>query len=325
MSRLPLHGAFLYKLLNRHYDVIWIGRTFPFKITFLSAFPIFFLEMWKLLTNFKKLRFSLIVVQFVSLDGIIAVLFKRILKTKLVFFAVGSDILKVNDRAFVYPVIRFMISESDGVFCASTLVEEKLRTLRLTSKSEVVPSVVDLDDFEPYVNAKVYDVVTVGTIDSNKNQMLLLKACELLPKVKALVIGDGRLRQTLQIESAKRNLNMVFLGNIPHKQVFRELQKSRIYVHTSKSEGLPVAILEAMFSGLPVILVGSPYAYFLKNDGFSFHIANEDSPEDLANKISYISKNYMDELRNCVLNKPMVSELVSKTYDDIKAIVDHIF
>ncbi len=133
---------------------------------------------------------------------------------------------------------------------------------------------MNLTDLEYEAKKITYDVVTVGHLDSNKNQMLLIKACAFLPDFKLAIIGDGHKRLSLESESSKKNLNIVFFGNIPHKQVFKEMQRSRIYVHTSKSEGLPVTILEAMFVGLPIIIVDSPYGHVLKNYGFHFKIAN---------------------------------------------------
>jgi glycosyltransferase involved in cell wall biosynthesis len=321
-----VHGAFLFKLLSKYYYVIWVGQTFPLKLTIFNAFYILFLEFWKLLVNFKKMRFSLVIVQFVSLDGIVAVLFKRIFKTKLVLFAMGSDVLKIREHAFAYPIIKFIIAESDFVFCTSSLIEEKLKTMGFdASKIKVVPSVVDFDDFEPYYGPKMYDVVNVGALDSNKNQMLLIKACELFPSVKALIIGDGPLRLALESENAKKKLGVVFLGKIPRKQVLRELQKSRIYVHTSKSEGIPKAVLEAMFAGLPVVLVESPYVYVLKHCyGFIFHTAIGNSAEDLANKILEVSQKYEGELNHSIVNKRIVSTLVSETLGDITRVLDGV-
>lgn len=326
ISRLPVHGASLHKLLSRYYDVFWIGRTFPFKITFFNVFYVLSLELCKLLVTFRRSRFSLIVLQFVSLDGIAAVLFSRIFKTKLVLFAVGSDVLKGLEHAVAYPLIKFIIERSDFVFSTSGLIEGKLEAIGVdASKIGVIPSVIDLDDFEPYYGPQMYDIVNVGALDSNKNQMLLIKACELFPSVTVLIIGDGPLREVLETESIKKNLRIVFLGRIPHKQVFRELQKSRIYVQTSKSEGLPVAVLEAMFLGLPIILVESQYVYDIKHRyGFKFHIVKEGSIDDLAHKISEVLENY--DLESCIaaLNKLEMANLVAKSSMEIKEKLDKL-
>jgi glycosyltransferase involved in cell wall biosynthesis len=327
ISRLPLHGVVLSKLLSRYYDVVWIGKTFPFKFNPLTIPYILSLEFWKLISSFRKMRFSLIIIQYISLDGLLALMLKRIFGVKVVLFAVGSDVLKINEHAVAYPLIRKVIMNSDTVLCSSTLIEKKLQEIcGDSSKIKALPPIIDIDDFEYYAGPKEYDVITIGSLDENKNQMLLLNACKLLPSsVKVLIIGKGTMRGVLEKERKETNLNVSFAGEISHKQVFKELQKSRIYVHTSKSEGGPLAALEAMFSGLPVVLVESPYVYVLKHSyGFLVHVIKEDSAQDLANKIAEVSQNYEDEWPNAVSNKQIILRLIAEARVEIKKILDYI-
>ena len=327
ISRLPLHGAVLSKLLSRHYDVVWIGKTFAFKLNPLNIPYILSLEFWKLISSFRKMRYSLIIIQYISLDGLLALMLKRIFGVKVVLFAVGSDILKINERIVAYPIIRKIIVNSDVVFCTSTLIKEMLKRMCSdVSKIRVVPSIIDVDDFEYYSGPKEYDVITVGSLDANKNHMLLLNACKLLPwSVKVLIVGRGPMRSVLESVIEKGKLNVSFAGGIPHKQVYSELQKSRVYVHTSKSEGLPVVVLEAMFSGLPVILVQSPYVYDIKHRyGFSVHVVKSDSAKDLANAISEVLQNYENERRDALLNKHKITKLTDEILIEIKRTLDHV-
>jgi len=328
ISRLPLHGAVLSKLLSRYYDVVWIGKTFAFKFNPLNILYILSLEFWKLISTFRKMRYSLIMIQYISLDGLLALMLKRIFGVKVVLFAVGSDILKISEHSIVYRLIRKVIMNSDTVLCSSTLIEKKLQEIcGDSSKIKVLPPIIDIDDFEYYVGPKEYDVITIGSLDKNKNQMLLLNACKLLPSsVKVLIIGKGSMRGVLEKESKENNLNVSFAGEILHKQVFKELQKSRIYVHTSKSEGGPLTALEAMFSCLPVVLVQSPYVYNIKHRyGFSVHVVKSDSARDLANAISEVLQNYEDERHNTLLNKHKITKLIDELPTEIKKTLDYIY
>jgi glycosyltransferase involved in cell wall biosynthesis len=280
-----------------------------------------------MLSTFQKLRFSLVVIQFVSLDGIVAILFKRIFKTKVVFFAIGSDILKLEEHVpFYQTVIKRVLAESDFVFCVNSQIENKLKKMGCSvSKLKVVPSIINFDDFKPYYGEKEYDLTTVGSLDFNKNQMMLLKACKLLPRIKVLIIGDGPLRGVLKSESLKENIDAVFLGNITHEQVFRELQKSLIYVQLSKSEGSPAAILEAMLAGLPVIATGSSYSYDLKNRyGFSIHTFEEGGIVELASVISQILRTYESECNKAALNKQKMLNLLNENSFEIKTTLDRL-
>ena len=325
ISRLPLHGAVLSKLLSRYYDVVWIGKTFTFKINPLNILYILSLEFWKLIRSFRKMRYSLIVIQYVSLDGLVALMFKRIFGVKVVLFAVGSDVLKVNEHVVAYPLIRKVIVNSDFIFCTSTLIKETLKRICSdVSKIKVIPSIIDVDDFEYYGGPKEFDVVTVGSLDANKNHMLLLNACKLLPRsVRVLIVGKGPMRRVLESICEKLKLNVSFAGELSHKQVYKELQKSKIYVYASRSEGLPVAVLEAMFSGLPVILVQSPYVCDIRNRyGLLVHVVKSDSAKDLANAISEVLQDYENEKPNALLNKHKITKLIDEIPVDIKRTLD---
>jgi glycosyltransferase involved in cell wall biosynthesis len=264
-------------------------------------------------------------VQYVSLDGIAAIMFKLIFKTRVVFYALGSDILKINEHAVIFPLVNWLVERSDYVFCSSNLIETTIKSWGFTSRLKAIPSIVNLADFESNNSsiAKKWDIITVGRLDSNKNQILLIKACVSLPNFNLLIVGDGGERRFFELESSQKKLNATFLGNIPHKQVFKEMQRSLIYVHTSKSEGLPVTILEAMFVGLPVIVVDSPYAHALSAYGLKFNITKA-SPHDLSNAILDVYRNYSIALENSKINKQLVSEMISETFQDLTEVLDSL-
>ena len=246
----------------------------------------------------------------------------------MVLFAVGSDILKIDEHAVAYPLIRKVIVNSDFIFCTSTLIKEMLKRIcGDVSKLKVVPSMIDVDDFGCYSGPKEFDVVSVGSLDANKNHLLLLNACKLLPRsVRVLIVGRGPMRGVLESVSEKCKLDVSFAGELSHKQVYTELQKSRVYVHTSKSEGLPVAVLEAMFSGLPVILVRSPYVFDLKNHyEFKVHVAKGGLARDLANTVSKVLQNYERESRKALLNKHKIAKLIDELPIEIKKTLDYVY
>ena len=98
-------------------------------------------------------------------------------------------------------------------------------------------------------------VAIVGRLTAIKNHALLLAALSRLraPDVRALVVGDGELRGVLE-EAARA-------GGLGDRAVFTgwERDQARIYadVHvvclTSRNEGTPVALIEAMAAGKPFV------------------------------------------------------------------------
>jgi glycosyltransferase involved in cell wall biosynthesis len=95
-------------------------------------------------------------------------------------------------------------------------------------------------------------VVTVARFDYQKNLLELLRLAELLPLYDFFVIGDGADRSEIQSEIAARNLHNVRLCGVSHK-VLEDIADASVFVTTARWEGLPLAVLEAMSLGIPVV------------------------------------------------------------------------
>jgi len=100
-------------------------------------------------------------------------------------------------------------------------------------------------------------LLSVGRLVYQKGHEFLVRAMPGIlgehPSAKAVICGEGELRGALQAQIAELRLeNSVFLtGNRP--DIHRFLNTADIFVLPSRWEGLPVALLEAMSVGLPVV------------------------------------------------------------------------
>ncbi|WP_026504963.1 glycosyltransferase [Butyrivibrio sp. NC3005] len=110
-------------------------------------------------------------------------------------------------------------------------------------------------------------IVTVGRLDYNKNQRMLIEAFSKLSDkysdVKIHIYGDGPDRKELERLSADLKLNIssqkadktldrvIFEGQV--SDVYARIQKAGIYVLTSDTEGMPNSLIEAMSLGIPCI------------------------------------------------------------------------
>ena len=104
-------------------------------------------------------------------------------------------------------------------------------------------------------NAKVF--ICSGPLIARKNIFFLLdqfRAGRTSDK-HLLVLGDGPLRGVCE-DYAKDLQNVSFLGNRPN--VWEYLRLADYFVSSSKAEGMPNAVLEALASGLPVLLSDIP-------------------------------------------------------------------
>jgi glycosyltransferase involved in cell wall biosynthesis len=101
-------------------------------------------------------------------------------------------------------------------------------------------------------------VISVGRLIDIKDPLLLLDAfARVCCKGDRLTyLGEGDLRQ--EIDRAARQAGIQdqisMSGLVPRDDVYRGVARSGLFVSTSKGEGLPLAVLEVMACGCPVIL-----------------------------------------------------------------------
>lgn len=130
-------------------------------------------------------------------------------------------------------------------------------------KSVILHNPVNEVFFEnPYEGEREHTIVTVGRIDENKNQALLLRAFALIaadyPDYQIILYGKGDQEENLKqladnLEIADR---VIFAGN--ESDVAGKIKKAGVFVLTSNTEGMPNALIEAMVLGLPVIATDCP-------------------------------------------------------------------
>jgi glycosyltransferase involved in cell wall biosynthesis len=98
-----------------------------------------------------------------------------------------------------------------------------------------------------------------GRLAPQKGLPILLEAVALLrpahPDLRLDLVGDGPEASLLRAEVQRRDLSghVVFHGYRSEAEVARCLQASDVFVMSSFAEGLPVVLVEALASGVPVI------------------------------------------------------------------------
>ncbi len=81
----------------------------------------------------------------------------------------------------------------------------------------------------------------------------LRSSVQTLPRL--LVIGSGPMRGKMEAMAVKLGISdrVHFLGNRPHKEVALWMNRADVLCLTSRSEGMPNVVAEALVSGLPVV------------------------------------------------------------------------
>jgi len=105
-------------------------------------------------------------------------------------------------------------------------------------------------------------ITVIGRLSPVKNQAMLLKAfqglSEKYPEMRLAVVGEGPMREPLSALREELGLGQTvhLLGRMP--SVAAVLAEADIFVSTSRWEGLPLAILEAMAASVPVVATAVP-------------------------------------------------------------------
>ena len=134
---------------------------------------------------------------------------------------------------------------------------------RVRKKAVILKNPVNTAFFrERFEGEREKTIIAVGQIDANKNHELLLRAFALLsedfPDYRLVIYGDGEKRLELTELAASMNLadRVLFPGNVDN--VVDAIYKTRVFVLSSDTEGMPNTLIEAMLLGLTVISTDCP-------------------------------------------------------------------
>jgi glycosyltransferase involved in cell wall biosynthesis len=102
--------------------------------------------------------------------------------------------------------------------------------------------------------------VNVARLSDQKNQALLISCLRSAPHYHLVLIGEGEKREELKALAFKRGVSdrVTFTGSLPPSQVRLWLSAADKFLFPSRFEAMPVALLEAMQAGLPIIASDIP-------------------------------------------------------------------
>jgi len=119
----------------------------------------------------------------------------------------------------------------------------------------LLPNGVDLARFQPVPApaARAFTVGTVGGLRPEKDHATLLQAIALLPGVRLVVVGGGALASQLQAQAQALGIadRVDWRGPVVDTSIcYRDLD---VFALSSRTEQLPLVLLEAMACALPVV------------------------------------------------------------------------
>jgi glycosyltransferase involved in cell wall biosynthesis len=189
----------------------------------------------------------------------------------------GVDDLKSSSGSYfrhVIPVYRWLerhvIPQAADVVVFNTFGAERLRAL--SPRVRFSPNWYDPTYFFPSAaeSAVKSRILWPARIEPQKNPELAIDVMGLLPPHYTLTVaGDGSLNSAMR--SRARNSaaadRIAFVGSIPKSEIGAVMRSHDLMLMTSRFEGYPYAVVEALASGLPVITTPGGEPNGLVQDG----------------------------------------------------------
>ena len=163
----------------------------------------------------------------------------------------------------------------DGVIAPSKRVLDKLISYGVKSPIRVIPTGIDVDhyqcgdyhDLRPRFGFtdKTPILLSVSRLAYEKNLTALIRAMpeiiKVVPQVQLVIVGDGPIKNQLIQYTKQLRLtdHITFVGEVDNDKVNQYYHMANVFVSTSNSESQGLTYIEAMATGLKVVVVRSAY------------------------------------------------------------------
>ena len=258
--------------------------------------------------------------------------------TKVMYMVHGFHFYKgapLLNWLIFYPIERLMASKAD---CICTINrEDYTRALQMnTARAAYIHGVgIDTERLKPGNNPTnlrnelrlaqdAYLVLSVGELNENKNQQVIIRAIARLkdPAIHYVLCGKGDQRQSLEALAQELDIadHVHFLGY--RKDIADICRQSDVFALPSRREGLPFAAMEAMYCGMPLVNSGIRGLTDITEDGVSGYVCEPDDTQRYAESIQKLKNNPRDREQMGARNRKTVEAFtIDRTKEEILQLI----
>jgi len=170
----------------------------------------------------------------------------------------GQDAKKKNKY------FRWIKPKGEELIAMSDFLVREVRHNYGIKPLHVIPVGVDISMFGNTPVKRDIDILSAGSLIPLKRYRFFVEAIiylkDIFPDIRAVICGNGPEMQMLKslAEANGVSSNIVFKGEVPHKEVIRLMQRSRVFLHPSEYEGFGTVLSEALYSGAQLVSFTKP-------------------------------------------------------------------
>ena len=305
-----------FKIITFNYDkrlrkyknkVLCVFKNFNIKSRIVKLILSFLLLIYY--SNKNKIIFSF-------QSSILAIIASK-LKGSKVIIRLNTSPYKYIDNFIKKKIFSFFYLKSNYIICNSIAFKIELKKL-LNVNAIYINNLINFDKVKKLSSYKIKDnffknfsgvkILSIGRLTDQKNFFLSLRVISKIYKkfnLKYLILGSGHLKNEIEKFIKKNNLSKVVKLVEFQQNPYPFIRSSDIILLTSKYEGMPNVLLEAIL--LKKIFISSDcptgpkeVAKISKNQGILF---KNNSPESLKTKLISIIKNKKFLKKSCKVNK----------------------
>jgi len=231
---------------------------------------------------------------FIGADSLLLpMLVAKLSKKNVVFIRAGSTLESLSatqDKSFVKTVswiTRINLYLSDRIVVYSSRFIEHWNLEKHEDKIMVLSEhIININHFKitKKIDERQKIIGYVGRLSGEKGVFNFIEAIPLIQECDFVVIGDGNLRSKITGYINENNLSekVRLMGWVSHDELPEYLNKLKLLVLPSYTEGLPNIMLEAMACGTPVLATPVGAIPDVIKDGETGFLLENNSPECIA-------------------------------------------